>query len=184
LYTKYFNNKTRKKWLLRLGIGSIIMFFLIRTLNIYGDLTPWTVQDNTTKTMMAFFNVTKYPPSLAYLLITIGPALLFLHIIERAKNKISDFFLAFGRVPLFYFFLHVFVIHTFAISAVILFNENWQELLANISSRSITGLAEHGYPLFVVYVVWIGIIALLYFPCKRYMIYKANNKNKWWLSYL
>ena len=96
---------------------------------------------------------------------------------------ISDFFLVFGRVPLFYYFLHILVIHIGAILGVILLNDNWQKLL-NISQNPIAGLARQGYSLFTVYIVWIIIIVLLYFPSKKYMTYKANNKNKWWLSYL
>ena len=184
LYTKGFDVESRKKWLLRLGTGSVALFFLLRGINVYGDLTPWSSQDSISKTAMAFFNVTKYPPSLAYLLITIGPALLLLFTFEKAKNKVSNFFLVFGRVPLFYYFLHIFVIHILAILGVILLNENGQELLNSISHMPIIGLAQQGYSLFVVYLVWIGIITLLYFPCRKYMIYKLNNKSKWWLSYL
>ncbi|WP_248723673.1 DUF1624 domain-containing protein [Seonamhaeicola sp. ML3] len=184
LYSKHFNFEKRKMWLLGLGTASIFLFIVLRTWNIYGDLTPWSIQDTTPKTILSYFNVTKYPPSLAYLLITIGPSLLFLCAIEKIKNKTTDFLLVFGRVPLFYYFLHIFIIHIFAILGVVIFNENWQEILANMSSRPIMGLAKHGYSLFVVYIIWIGIITLLYFPCKKYMTYKAGNKEKWWLSYL
>lgn len=184
LYSKHFNFEKRKTWLLGLGTASIFLFIVLRTWNIYGDLTPWSIQDTTPKTILSYFNVTKYPPSLAYLLITIGPSLLFLYAIEKIKNKTTDFLLVFGRVPLFYYFLHIFIIHIFAILGVVIFNENWQEILANMSSRPIMGLAKHGYSLFVVYIIWIGIITLLYFPCKKYMAYKAGNKEKWWLSYL
>ena len=183
LYTRGFDETIRKQWLLSLGIVSVILFFVIRGINVYGDLTPWTVQNTTAKSIMSFFKVSKYPPSLAYLLITIGPSLLFLYFVENIKNSISDFFLVFGRVPLFYYFLHILVIHIGAILGVILLNDNWQELL-NISQNPIAGLARQGYSLFTVYIVWIIIIVLLYFPSKKYMTYKANNKNKWWLSYL
>lgn len=183
-YQKNFSALTRKKWLLYLGFGSILSFFVLRGINVYGNLTPWTIQDTTIKTILSFFKVTKYPPSLAYVLITIGPSLLFLYAIENIKNKITDILLVFGRVPLFYYFLHLFVIHVFAILGVLVLNRNGQELLSNISENPISGLASHGYSLFIVYLVWIGIVTLLYFPCKKYMIYKANNKQKWWLSYL
>ncbi|WP_298236805.1 heparan-alpha-glucosaminide N-acetyltransferase domain-containing protein [uncultured Algibacter sp.] len=183
LYTRGFDVTIRKKWLLRLGITSILLFFTIRGINIYGDLAPWSVQNTSAKTIMAFLNVTKYPPSLSYVLITMGPALFFLYTIERVKNGVTDILLVFGRVPLFYYFLHILVIHIGAILGVILLNDNWQELL-NISQNPIAGLAKHGYSLFTVYIVWMIIITLLYFPSKKYMTYKANNKDKWWLSYL
>ena len=184
LYTKSFNSIIRKKWLLSLGIGSIFLFFILRAINIYGDLVPWTVQETSTKTIMSFFNVTKYPPSFDYLLITVGPSLLFLYGFENIKNKISDIILVFGRVPLFYYFLHIFIIHIGAIIGVILFNDNGLHVISDMAQNDPSSLASYGYSLFTTYLVWIAIVILLYFPCKKYMIYKAKNKDKWWLSYL
>ena len=170
--------------MLILGSSATLLFFIIRGLNIYGDLVPWEVQDTTTKTILSFFSVTKYPPSLAYTLITLGPALLFLYGIESVKNKITDFFLVFGRVPLFYYFLHVLVIHSLAIVGMLIFGGNWKLMILTAEVFDKALLINYGYSLFVVYLVWIGVIAFLYFPSKRYMVYKANNKDKWWLSYL
>ncbi|MFI1743515.1 DUF1624 domain-containing protein [Thalassobellus sediminis] len=184
LYTKEFDAKIRKKWLLIIGFTAIAVFFILRSFNIYGDLMPWSTQDTTSKTIMSFFKVTKYPPSLAYTLITMGPALLFLYGIESVKNKITDFFLVFGRVPLFYYFLHVLVIHVFAIIGILIFGGNWQHMILTKDVFANAKLIDYGYPLSIVYLVWISIIALLYFPSKKYMTYKANNKDKWWLSYL
>ena len=185
LYTKGFDIKIRKKWLLTLGISSIVLFFILRGINIYGDLVPWDTQDTNTKTVISFFNVTKYPPSLSYLLITIGPALLFLYAIENIKNTVTNFFLAFGRVPLFYYFLHVLVIHIAAIIGLLISGDDWHKMILDSNAWKTGSLAtDYGYSLFTVYVVWIGVIALLYYPCKKYMNYKANNKDKWWLSYL
>ncbi len=184
LYTKDFNREIRKKYLLFLGFGAIILFFVLRVLNIYGDLVAWSVQDTTSKTIMSFFKVTKYPPSLAYTLITLGPALLFLNGIESVKNRVTNFFLVFGRVPLFYYFLHVLVIHVFAILGILIFGGDWHHMILTKDVFVNAKLINYGYPLFVVYLVWISIVALLYFPSKKYMIYKATNKDKWWLSYL
>lgn len=184
LYKKNFNPKLRKKYLIIIGLTAIGAFFILRGLNVYGDLTPWTPQNTTSKSIMAFFKVTKYPPSLAYLLITMGPALLFLYVIENVKNKCTNFFLVFGRIPLFYYFLHVLLIHVLAIIGMIIFGGNWQDMILTKDVFMNAKLANYGYSLFVVYLVWIAVIALLYFPSKKYMIYKANNKQKWWLSYL
>ncbi|MDB2462558.1 hypothetical protein N9W61_00420, partial [Algibacter sp.] len=184
LYQKEFNSVLRKRYLLGIGLTSFVLFFIMRGINIYGDLVPWTVQDTTTKTVLSFFKVTKYPPSLSYLLITMGPALLFLYGIETVKNKITDFFLVFGRVPLFYYFLHILVIHILAIIGMLIFGGNWKNMILTADVFMNAKLSNYGYSLFVVYLVWIGVIALLYYPSKRYMIYKANNKDKWWLSYL
>ena len=184
LYKKDFDVASRKKWLLYLGLGSTALFFVLRGINLYGDLVPWEIQDTTSKTVLSFLKVTKYPPSLVYLLITIGPSLLFLYAVEKIKNKITDFFLVFGRVPLFYYFLHILLIHILAIIGIINFGGDWKNMILTADVFMNAKLINYGYSLFVVYVVWIVVVTLLYFPSKKYMVYKANNKDKWWLSYL
>ncbi|MDO6604790.1 DUF1624 domain-containing protein [Arenibacter palladensis] len=184
LYLKDFDEKLRRTWLLRMGLGALALFFVIRGLNVYGDLVPWTVRDSSSKTIISFFNVTKYPPSLAFVLITIGPALLFLYVIENVKNSITNFFLIFGRVPFFYYFLHVLVIHTAAIMGIIIFGGNWKDMILTADVFMNETLVTYGYPLWITYMVWIGVVLALYPLCKKYMIYKINNKDKWWLSYL
>tara|TARA_R110000868_G_scaffold403447_5_gene680756 strand:+ start:2598 stop:3782 length:1185 start_codon:yes stop_codon:yes gene_type:complete len=183
-YQKDFDVNVRKKWLLRLGFGAIALFFVLRGINIYGDLVPWTLQDTSTKTILSFFNVTKYPPSLAFVLITMGPSLLFLYGIETVKNKLTDFFLVFGRVPFFFYFLHVLVIHVLAIMGILIFGGNWRDMILTAEVFANAKLINYGYSLWVVYLVWISVVLLFYPFCKKYMIYKANNKDKWWLSYL
>ena len=191
LYTKDFNVNMRKKWLLYLGLGSTALFFILRGINIYGDLVPWTTQKNTIYTIMSFFNVTKYPPSLSFLLVTLGPALLFLYATETIKNRFTDFFLVFGRVPFFYYVLHILIIHFFALMILVITGGDWKLMIldwkAIVLSESLLAdgkLASYGYSLWVVYLIWIGIVLLLYPLSKKYMIYKASNKDKWWLSYL
>ena len=184
LYKKDFNAEVRKKWLLIIGFGAIALFFILRSINLYGELVPWSIQDTTSKTILSFFSVTKYPPSLLFVLITMGPSLLFLVAFEQTKNKLTDFFLVFGRVPLFYYFLHVFVIHVVAIIGIILFGGNWQDMILTAEVFMDAKLINYGYPLYVVYIVWISIVLFLYPFSKRYMEYKANNRDKWWLSYL
>lgn len=184
LYTKDFDAKIRRNWLLNLGFAAIGLFLVLRSINLYGDLVPWSMQETTSKTILSFFNVTKYPPSFMYLCITLGPALLFLFAFETTKNKLTDFFLVFGRVPLFYYFLHVFVIHVVAIIGILIFGGHWEGMILTAKSFINEDLSNYGYSLWVVYLVWIGIVLLLYPFCKKYMIYKATNKDKWWLSYL
>ena len=184
LYLKDFDEKLRRTWLLRMGLGALVLFFVIRGLNVYGDLVPWTVRDSSSKTIISFFNVTKYPPSLAFVLITIGPSLLFLYVIENVKNSITNFFLIFGRVPFFYYFLHVLVIHTAAIMGIIIFGGNWKDMILTADVFMNETLVTYGYPLWISYMIWIGVVLALYPLCKKYMIYKINNKDKWWLSYL
>lgn len=110
--------------------------------------------------------------------------MIFLYAFENTKNKITDFFLVFGRVPLFYYFLHMLVIHILAIIGILIFGGNWQDMIVTGKSFMSETLKTYGYSLFIVYVVWISVVLLLYPLCKKYMNYKANNKDKWWLSYL
>ena len=184
LYSSSFDVIERKKWLIGLGLGLLSLFLIVRGINIYGDLFPWKNYETTTKTVMSFLNVTKYPMSFLYLSLTLGIAFLALYFLEGIQNKITNFFLVFGRVPLFYYFMHMLVIHITAIIAILLFGGNWTEMILTAESFLAEDLKDYGYPLYVVYGIWVFVILILYPLCKRYMIYKANNRDKWWLSYL
>ena len=133
---------------------------------------------------MDFFNTTKYPPSLLFILMTIGPSLLVLAYVEKIKNKITDFFIVFGRVPLFYYFLHILVIHILAI-IILIFNGGDFTIMLNMTPYlgDQQQLVEYGYPMWVVYLIWFVVILILYPLCYKYMKYKSSS-NKWWLSYL
>jgi len=133
---------------------------------------------------MSFLNVYKYPPSLLFLLIAIGPGFLFLYVTESIQNKLTDFFLVFGRVPFFYYVLHILFIHLAAILGITINGGNWRDMIIDNSTFNNGTLANYGYSMLVVYLVWIALVLLLYSICKRYMEYKAKNKDKWWLSYL
>ncbi len=183
-YQRDYAVNKRKKWLLHLGLGALAVFFVLRGLNFYGDLTPWSVQDTLTKSILSFFDIAKYPPSLLFTCITLGPALLFLRTIESTKNRVTDFFLVFGRVPLFYYFMHVLVIHLLAIGGIVIYGDSWHNMILTADVFLNKKLINYGYSLQIVYLLWIGVVLFLYPFSKRYMIYKANNKDKWWLSYL
>ena len=184
LYSYGFSEIRRGKWLFSLGIGSIALFFVLRLTNIYGDPSPWEVQESGLFSILSIFNVTKYPPSLLFILITLGPAFIFLYLTEAIKNRITSFFLVFGRVPFFYYLLHVFVIHLAALLGLIITGGDWELMIIKKNSIFSGQFLGYGYPLIVVYMVWIFIVILLYFPSKRYMEYKIQNRHKWWLSYL
>ena len=167
-----------------MGLISIALFFIVRYINLYGNLYQWEVQDTATKTVISFFKITKYPPSLQYLLITLGPAFLLLYFMENVKNRITNFLLTFGRVPFFYYILHVFVIHIVAILGLLVTSKDWTIMIITREKLFQGKLAGYGYDLWIVYLVWIGIVLLLYPICRKYMHYKAAHKDKWWLSYL
>jgi uncharacterized membrane protein len=184
LYGKEVDADHRRKILLRIGFAAIGLFAVLRGINIYGDLVPWTVQERGgIYTFLSFMNVTKYPPSLLFLLITLGPAMLFLALIEGIQNRFTDWMVVFGRVPFFYYIIHVFVIHLAAIVGLLITGGDWKIMIVG-KDLFFVGFGDYGYPLYVTYLVWIGVVVLLYFPSRAYMRYKLNNKDKAWLTYL
>ncbi|AVI50015.1 hypothetical protein C5O00_02060 [Pukyongia salina] len=184
LYHREYHAPTRKRWLLYLGIGSTVLFIVLRGINIYGDMIPWAVQQNNTYTVLSFLQLTKYPPSLLFLLVTLGPSFLFLYVAEKVRTPASRFFLVYGRVPFFYYVLHVLLIHLAAMAGLVLTGKDWQLMILTMESFMSGELAGYGYSLGVTYLVWICIVLALYPVCNWYMKYKANNRDKWWLSYL
>ena len=180
----YYQPKERCSLLIKYGLYSIILFLIVRFLDIYGDPNPFSMQKSLSSTIMDFFNTTKYPPSLLFILMTIGPSLLVLAYVEKIKNKITDFFIVFGRVPLFYYFLHILVIHILAI-IILIFNGGDFTIMLNMTPYlgDQQQLVEYGYPMWVVYLIWFVVILILYPLCYNYMKYKSSS-NKWWLSYL
>ena len=180
----YYQPKERCSLLIKYGLYSIILFLIVRFLDIYGDPNPFSMQKSLSSTIMDFFNTTKYPPSLLFILMTIGPSLLVLAYVEKIKNKITDFFIVFGRVPLFYYFLHILVIHILAI-IILIFNGGDFTIMLNMTPYlgDQQQLVEYGYPMWVVYLIWFVVILILYPLSYKYMKYKSSS-NKWWLSYL
>ena len=172
----------RKRILLYTGLATVILFIILRSINVYGDPHRWAVQNNFIFTVLDFIKVTKYPPSLLFILITLGPALIILSLIEKTSNSISRKISIFGKVAFFYYILHLLLIHLLAMVAFFATGHTAQELDYNHFNNSTLPFG-FGFPLWVVYVVWAIVILLLYSPCKWYSQYKSNNK-KWWLSYL
>jgi hypothetical protein len=183
LYSTNIDAVKRKKTLLQLGAGAVLLFTIIRFINIYGDPAPWSKQHSFIYSLLSFINVTKYPPSLLYALMTIGPGLIFLSMAEKAPGRAGKFFLVFGRTAMFYYILHVFLIHILATFATTLCGHQWTDMIwDNLLAND--KLVGYGFSLPVVYLVWIIVIAILYPLCKWYDKYKTNHKEKWWLSYL
>ena len=184
MFFKDYNQVKRKKNLLMLGFSSITLFLLIRYINVYGDMVPWSQQKDFIFTLLSFINVSKYPPSLLYILITIGPTFLVLYFLEGVQSKVTDFLLVFGRVPFFYYVMHVFFIHLAALLTLFVLGDDWTLMIFDQASFTTNKMANYGYSLGIVYVVWILIVAVLYPFCKKYMRYKLSHPEKWWLSYL
>jgi uncharacterized membrane protein len=183
LYLSTVNPAYRKKFLLCAGVSAILLFILLRAMNIYGDPHQWSQQKTTVFTILDFVKTTKYPPSLLFILMTIGPALILLSFIEKSSNSISRKIIVFGKVPFFYYILHVLLIHVLSWLAFFATGHNWNDLVFGFQSPNGSLPYGSGYPLWVVYVAWMVVIVLLYFPCRWYSKYKATHK-QWWLSYL
>jgi len=184
LYEPSFDPVKRKKMLNILGISSIVAFVLLRSINQYGDLVSWKEYPTAIQTGMSFLAATKYPPSLIYLLMTLGPAFLFLANSENLKGRVTNFFSIFGRVPFFYYILHLYVIHLFAMIAAQLTGFGWESMILKDWVIFVPELRGYGFDLWGVYLVWFTVIAVLYPLCKKFDTYKLNHKEKWWLSYL
>ena len=185
LYDSSFDVKKRKRILNNLGIGSFVLFFILIAINKYGNPVQWTNYGITSKTLMSIFNINKYPPSLLYLLITLGGTFLFLANAEKLKGKVVDFFCVFGRVPFFYYIIHIYLIHLIAVVAAEFTGFGWQVMVSMPTfATRVEALKGYGFNLITVYVVWIIVILLLYPLCKKFDNYKQSHKEKWWLSYL
>lgn len=172
----------KKKIFLRIGLSSLLLFIVTRFINIYGDPVPWATQKDNLYTFLSFINVTKYPPSLLFCLLTLGIMFLILSLVEGMKNKFTDILSVYGKVPLFYFVVHWFIIHPLMFAMVFLQGFKSSDLLFTFNfGRPKTG---SGVELWSIYIIWICVVIALYPFCKWYGTYKKNHKEKKWLSYL
>jgi uncharacterized membrane protein len=175
----------RRRFLLRLGLGAITAFIALRFLNIYGDPRPWSAQPSALFTLLSFVNTTKYPVSLLFLLMTLGPAILCLALFERVRlGWFSRAMITFGRVPLFYYILQWYTAHTLAILLGLAAGQDvsWQ-FLPLFERFSPKPTAWRGFSLSVVYATWIFGVVLLYPLCRWFASLKQRRRD-WWLSYL
>jgi len=187
LYQK--DAKLRQRWLLIIGGIVTWLFILIRAIDKYGEPLHWSRQKTLIFTILSFINTTKYPPSLDYLLMTIGPAILALALFEMRSGPqpggsiIRNFFVTFGRVPLFFYILQWFTAHTIAVSLHLIFGKPVHWLFQTPIDWFTHPPVGNGFNLIVVYVSWIGGVLLLYPLCKWFAGVKARRRD-WWLSYL
>lgn len=186
LFTTGYTAEQRKKILTRTGLALLALFVALRFTNVYGDPVNWSGQPTGFYTVLSFINVNKYPPSLLFLCLMLGPAFILLAYTEKIKNRFSNALAVFGRTALFYYILHIYVIH---IAAAICF------FARGHSFADAANVGEHfpfmfvapgeGYGLAIVYLVWAVVVTGLYPLCNLYDRYKTtHHKEKWWLSYL
>ena len=171
----------RRRTLLRLGGAMTAAFIMLRLVNVYGDPSRWSVQQDVITTVMSFLNTSKYPPSLDYLLMTLGPAIMALVAFDRWSGPVARFFAVFGRVPLFYYLAHIVVAHLLAGLTAMAFGFGTAVLFGNVFFAPVQ---DWGFGLGVVYLMWFIVIGLLYLPCRWYADLKARRRDLVLLSYL
>lgn len=175
----------RRKLLFRLGFAATVLFIIVRAINVYGDPVPWSGRATGLQTFLSFLNTTKYPPSLLFLLMTLGPAIVILAVTDRIDGKAiwQRIPTVFGRVPMFYYIPHLFAAHGSAVLLSWLAGKDTSYLFLNLLEMGQKAPPGHGFPLWVVYVVCVVILVVLYPMCKWYGELKRRNKH-WLLSYL
>ncbi len=184
LYDKDFDPSRRKRILIYSGVACLAIFVVLRFTNAYGDPSPWTIQKNSIFTFLSFINVTKYPVSLLYTVLMLGPVLIALPLLENIGGRLVEPFRIIGRVPLFYYILHFYLIHISSIlSYMIIYGKSWSDLDFHFSAGFGGIPAGVGYMLPWVYFAWISIVISLYPICKWYHRYKSQH-NHWWLGYV
>jgi len=184
LYERNVRPEQRRRWLFLIGTGAVFLFLLLRGFNRYGEPHPWQTQDSFAFTLMSFLNTTKYPPSLHFLLMTMGPALILLAAIEPFGNRLPRTVIVFGKVPFFFYIVHLYVIHALALLWLSYEGRDWLQYILSARGIMSGALRNVGLSLGAVYVIWILVVAALYPLCRWYQRYRENNPSKLWLSYL
>lgn len=176
----------RRRVLVRTGLGLTTAFVVLRAVNVYGDPARWSVQPSPLFTVLSFVRCTKYPPSLDFLLMTLGPAIAVLPWLERLRLSAVNPLLVFGRVPLFYYVAHLYAIHLIAMlmawmrygTAAFLLNPP-----PGMGGPREAFPPDYGYPLWVCYVVWLVVVGSVYPLCRWFAGLKSRRQD-WWLGYL
>ena len=154
----------RQRVLFQLGVAITLGFIVLRATNFYGDPTPWMVQETWLETLLSFLNCEKYPPSLLYLMMTLGPALILLASFEHTQGSFAKFLSLFGQVPFFYYVIHIYLIHLLAVAT------------AFVQTGDLVRMPEIGFSLGGVYLVWLLVLALLYPICRWFAELKRNGR--------
>jgi uncharacterized membrane protein len=179
-----WSSARRKAFLLPTGLALTAAFIILRAINIYGDPSRWEKQRSATFTVLSFLNTTKYPPSLLYLLMTLGPTLLFLWAVDAGTPQWLRPALIVGKVPMFYYLLHIPLIHLLALAACYAkYGQiHWMFESPGLQDFPITKPPGWGYSLPIIYLVWFCVVLILY-PLCRWFAGVRQRRNDAWLSY-
>ena len=186
------DERARRRVMIRLGLAMIVAFLFLRLTNLYGNPPTgfggvsqgnWHVQPSVEKTLILFLDVEKYPPSLQFLLMTLGPGILMLGALDgKPATGIFRPLLVFGRVPMFFYILHLYAIHCLAVVVAMLFHQPYQWLFHGAFLMN-EPPDSYGHGLLFIYLMWLIVLLVLYLPCRWFMGVKQRRKD-WWLSYL
>ena len=180
-----FLSARRDRILVAMAVALLVAFVILRGANGYGNPQPWTVQADAVKTAMSFLDVQKYPPSLLYVCVTLGPMLLLIPLFDRTRGHVTEFFRVFGAVPLFAYVLHLYVLHALAIAAHVAVGQSIDGMFNTVHDLFLTPevFAGTGLSIVTTYIAWVVVIAVIYFPCRWWGDVKRR-RHDWWLSYL
>lgn len=172
----------RQKILLVTGLVLTGLFFILRFINKYGDPSPWAQQQTRPATVLSFINTSKYPPSLMFSCMTLGPVLILLALAEKMQGRFAMFALTYGKVPFFYFIVHFYLVRLLTVIVFFATGHTWaQRIDPNLPFNF---RPQHfGYNIWIVYLIWISVVLALYYPCRWFSRLKAT-KDDWWLSYV
>ncbi|HEV8176999.1 MAG TPA: heparan-alpha-glucosaminide N-acetyltransferase domain-containing protein, partial [Gemmatimonadales bacterium] len=175
----------RRAFLVRLGLALTLAFVVLRSINVYGDPSRWVSLPAAGFTALSFLNVTKYPPSLLFLLMTLGPALIFLASVDRGTPRFLRPALVIGKVPLFYYVVHFALIHLLAVATCFVRygSAHWMFASPDLAHYPFTPPPDWGYSLPTVYAVWVGVVLAMYPLCAWFAALKRR-RSVAWLSYL
>jgi uncharacterized membrane protein len=186
IFGEEWTSEQRKRLLLRAGAGALAAFAVLRAFNHYGDPVPWARQPTAAMTVVSFFNLEKYPPSLSYLCLTLGMALLVLGVSEGRDLSRARPLIEFGRVALFYYVVHLFVVHAVALIAALSAGYPLRSMVFTGTPARASPLLQgrFGLGLGGIYALWAGIVVALYPACAAWSVLKSRNRAAWWASYV
>ena len=168
VFSARIDGHRRQRVLVAVGLACLALLLLLRGFNIYGENLPWVHGDSPVLTVMAWLNFTKYPPSLDFLLMTLGIALLVLAGLEFADNDLTRVFSTFGGAPMFYYIVHLYFLMI-----------SYKVLLAIFGPNQGTRFGVDRDAFWIVWVVWLALVPLLYLPCRAFARYKRNTRQAW-----
>jgi uncharacterized membrane protein len=185
-FAPHFPADLRRRWLSNAGYLAVVLFVLLRLADVYGEPIPLMRYDQNIFSFLSLLNTTKYPPSLLYLLMTLGPIWLLLAALERlnGQERLAKALAVIGSVPLFYYVVHLYVIHLLAMLAAEFTGFGWQSMLLQGWVSYEPQLKGYGFSLGSTYLIWLGIVGLLYPMSLYWSRFKKRNAGKWWVGYV